>query len=201
VRCPLRTRARIIEHEEATALNRHTVEAPAHDGPSAGDLLARTAPGDRLAFQLLHRRYEAYAFWLARRILASPADAEDAVQDAWVKVFTRAHAALPTGRARAWLRTVVVRCCLDHKRRARREPAATELRGDLAGPSGSTVARMDLERALSCLEEDLRHVVVLHDIEGLAHGEVADLLNISAEASRSRLCRARRRLRESLERP
>ncbi len=63
-----------------------------------------------------------HAWWLARRVVGSPADAEDAVQEAWVKVFSRANADVPSERVRAWLRTVVVRCCLDHQRRLSRVP-------------------------------------------------------------------------------
>lgn len=193
-RCPLRSRAQSLSEQEVPELNRQA----APQGPSDGDLLARTAAGDRLAFRLLHQRYEAYAFWLARRVLGSPADAEDAVQEAWVKVFSRANADVPSERVRAWLRTVVVRCCLDHQRRLSRVPDGDEQATDLAESGHGPGLRLDLERAVAALSGDLRTVVVLHDIEGLAHGEVAGLLHITAEASRSRLSRARRQLRRSL---
>ena len=183
-----------MSEQEVPELNRQT----ALHRPSDGDLLARTAAGDRLAFRLLHQRYEAYAFWLARRVLGSPADAEDAVQEAWVKVFCRANVEVPSERVRAWLRTVVVRCCLDHQRRLRRVPDGDEPATDLAETGHGPGLRVDLERAVAALSGDLRTVVVLHDIEGLAHGEVASLLHITAEASRSRLSRARRQLRRSL---
>lgn len=195
-RCPLRSRAQSLSEQEVPELNRQA----APQGPSDGDLLARTAAGDRLAFRLLHQRYEAYAFWLARRVLGSPADAEDAVQEAWVKVFSRANADVPSERVRAWLRTVVVRCCLDHQRRLSRVPDGDEPATGLAESGHGPGLRLDLERAVAALSGDLRTVVVLHDIEGLAHGEVAGLLHITAEASRSRLSRARRQLRRSLER-
>ncbi len=193
-RCPLRSRAQSLSEQEVPELNRQA----APQGPSDGVLLARTAAGDRLAFRLLHQRYEAYAFWLARRVLGSPADAEDAVQEAWVKVFSRANADVPSERVRAWLRTVVVRCCLDHQRRLSRVPDGDAPATDLAETHHGPGLRMDLERAVAALSGDLRTVVVLHDIEGLAHGEVAGLLHITAEASRSRLSRARRQLRRSL---
>ncbi len=193
-RCPLRSRAQSLSEQEVPELNRQA----APQRPSDGDLLVRTAAGDRHAFRLLHQRYEAYAFWLARRVLGSPTDAEDAVQEAWVKVFSRANADVPSERVRAWLRTVVVRCCLDHQRRLRRVPDGDEPATDLAETGHGPGLRVDLERAVAALSGDLRTVVVLHDIEGLAHGEVAGLLHITAEASRSRLCRARRQLRRSL---
>ncbi len=198
-RCPLRSRAQSLSEQEVPELNRQTVDFDqAPHGPSDGDLLARTAAGDRLAFRLLHQRYEAYAFWLARRVLGNPADAEDAVQEAWVKVFSRANADVPSERVRAWLRTVVVRCCLDHQRRLSRVPDGDEPAADLAEAGHGPGLRVDLERAVAALSGDLRTVVVLHDIEGLAHGEVAGLLHITAEASRSRLSRARRQLRRRL---
>jgi RNA polymerase sigma-70 factor (ECF subfamily) len=161
----------------------------------------RTAGGDRLAFRLLHRRYEAYVLWLALRMVGWLQDAEDAAQEAWIKVFSRANDSLPEGRVRAWIRTIVVRCCLDHHRRRRRmagsDDAGTfpeEMAGDFQAPG----QRLDLERALQSLPWDLRSVVVLHDVEGMAHGEVGELLRISNEASRSRLSRARKQLRKRL---
>jgi RNA polymerase sigma-70 factor (ECF subfamily) len=128
-------------------------------------------------------------------------DAEDAAQEAWIKVFSRANDSLPEGRVRGWIRTIVVRCCLDHHRRRRRTVMTDdggvfpeELAGEFQGP----VQRLDLERALQSLPWDLRSVVVLHDVEGMAHGEVGELLQISNQASRSRLSRARKQLRKRL---
>ena len=93
---------------------------------------------------------------------------------------------------------------VDQKRRGRRSIAvvtAQEWPLEIAGESPSPGRRMDLERALRDLPQDLRSVVVLHDVEGLAHGEVGRLLAISEEASRSRLSRARRQLRLRLVKP
>ncbi len=176
------------------------------DPPSDRDLLARTAAGDRFAFRHLHERYEAYLFWLARRVLGQAADAEDAVQEAWIKIFSRANHDIPDDRVRAWLRTVVVRCCIDAHRRGKRLAGIAEGMappGDVAGSGAPATAglRVDLERALVALSWDLRTVVVLHDVEGFSHSEVGECLQISEQASRSRLSRARKQLRDRLRKP
>lgn len=201
-RCPLTTEAQTKWWAEAADLSREPVKTASarQDRLSDGELLARTAAGDRSAFRQLHRRYEAYVFWLARRVLGQAAEAEDAVQEAWIKVFSRARQGVPAERVRAWLRTVVVRCCIDVHRRDRRVARLADAEAFL--PDGAAVSgpalRMDLERALAALSWDLRTVVVLHDVEGLSHGEVGEVLQISEQASRSRLSRARRRLRIQL---
>jgi len=170
----------------------------------AGDveLVRRSAAGDREAFRLLHQRYEAYVFWLALRIVDSAADAEDAAQEAWLRVHDRAGELADPAGFRGWLRTIAVRCCLDLRRRARRsaDPGGAEpLPEELAACAGAApTVRLDLERGIRTLPAEGRAVLVLHDIEGLAHAEVGALLSITEEASRTRLSRARRALREWL---
>lgn len=175
----------------------------ARRAPSDGDLLLSTARGDREAFRLLHGRYEGYVLWLALRLSGRLPDAEDAAQEAWIKVFTGARGGIEADRVRGWLRTIVVRCCLDQRRRRRRAPAFADqvLAENLPGAASAPADRLDLERAVLALPWDLRSPLVLHDVEGLRHAEIAVALGISEEASRSRLSRARRKLRRRWTRP
>ena len=166
-----------------------------------GDLILRVARGDRAAFQDLFARHEAYVFWLVRRLAGSTADSEDLAQEAWLRVYSRARQFRGGEAFRGWLRTIVVRCCLDHRRRrqARGGDRVEALQGEVAaGRPASPTLRLDLEQGLAALPEESRHVVVLHDVEGMGHAEIAQALGISEEASRSRLSRARQALRERL---
>jgi RNA polymerase sigma-70 factor (ECF subfamily) len=166
-----------------------------------GDLLLRVARGDRAAFQALFARHEGYVFWLVRRLAGSASDAEDLSQEVWLKVYDRARQFSGGEGFRGWLRTIVIRCCLDHRRRrrAREGGQVNTPAGDLMSTRpASAPLRLDLERGLLALPEESRQVVVLHDVEGMGHAEIARALGISEEASRSRLSRARRALRERL---
>ena len=167
-------------------------------GPTDGTLLRRAAGGDRVAFRSLHRRYERYVYWLARRMVGATS-AEDVAQEAWLRVHTKAGDLTDGDLFRAWLRSIVVRCCLDRRRRRSAAVRGTGLPEELpGGDAARPTLRLDLERALQRLPRDMRLAVVLHDIEGMAHAEVAAALGISEEASRARLSRARRTLREHL---
>lgn len=174
--------------------------SPGPSVPSEAELLGRVARGDRGAFQALFGRYEAYVHWLARRLGGSAAEAEDVAQEVWLRVYARAGQF--SGEVfRGWLRAIVIRCCLDHRRRrqARAADRTDPLGRDLPGAGdGTPLLRLHLEGALAALPEESRHVVVLHDIEGMGHAEIASRLGISEEASRTRLSRARRILRERL---
>jgi RNA polymerase sigma-70 factor (ECF subfamily) len=166
-----------------------------------GDLIARVARGDRGAFQSLFTRHESYVFWLVRRLAGSAVDAEDVSQEVWLRVYSRARQFSGGEAFRGWLRTIVVRCCLDLRRR--RQARGGDRLEEPGGEPPATrpppaLLRLDLERGLAALPEESRQVVVLHDVEGMGHAEIARALGISEEASRSRLSRARRALRERL---
>ena len=182
----------------ATGLLTETLDRPtAAASPGDGELLAQAAGGDRGAFRHLHGRYEAYVHWLALRMLAEPRDAEDAAQEAWLRVHRGAAQLSDPERFRGWLRAIVVRVCLDLRRG--RSPEEDPPLDAVAPPSSAPAERIDLERALRGLPDEQRLVVVLHDVEGLRHDEVAELLGIRPEASRQRLSRGRRGLRRRLE--
>ena len=175
-----------------------TPRAPVGD---EGELLVRLARGDRAAFQDLFARHESYVFWLVRRFAGSAADTEDLSQEVWLRVYARGRQFRGGEGFRGWLRTIVIRCCLDLRRRhrARGGEGAETPAGEFPTPRPSpALLRLDLERGLAALPEESRQVVVLHDVEGMGHGEIAHALGISEEASRSRLSRARRTLRERL---
>jgi len=166
-----------------------------------GDLLVRVARGDRAAFQALFARHERYVFWLVRRLAGPTAETEDLSQEVWLRVYSRARQFSGGEAFRGWLRTIVIRCCLDLRRR-RQARGGGRIETPAGEPPASRPApallRLDLERGLAALPEESRQVVVLHDVEGMGHAEIARALGITEEASRSRLSRARRALRERL---
>jgi RNA polymerase sigma-70 factor, ECF subfamily len=185
----------------------HLFEARSPVNPRTADaaLVERCRRGELGAFDELYRQHAGRLYSLAFRMLGHAADAEDAVQDA----FLLAHRRLDSFRGEAalgtWLYRLTVNQCLDRLRsRAAREGHATdsldepEARREPAGRADSVVERMDLQGAIARLPPGGRAVFVLHDVEGLEHREIALQLGISEGTSKSQLHKARLRLRELL---
>jgi RNA polymerase sigma-70 factor (ECF subfamily) len=170
-------------------------------------LVERCRKGDLAAFETIYRTHSGRLYSVACRMLGNPADAEDLLQD----IFLAAHRKLDSFRGESalgtWLFRLATNLCLDHLRsRAARAGQMTGTLDDEPGlaDAGSrrfadrTVAKMDLERALAQLPEGCRTAFVLHDVEGLEHKEVADMLGIAEGTSKSQVHKARLRLRAML---
>jgi RNA polymerase sigma-70 factor (ECF subfamily) len=165
------------------------------------DAVRRGEPGSREA---LYHRYKRRVFALAVRIVGQ-SDAEEVAQEAFIRVFRglpkfRGEAALGT-----WIYRLAVNAALSHRARranTRETDADDEAAADrvLAVPpeSGDAALRKRLERALAALPVGYRTVIVLHDVEGLEHEEVAAILGCHVGTSKSQLHKARARLREVL---
>jgi RNA polymerase sigma-70 factor (ECF subfamily) len=165
------------------------------------DAVRRGTPGSREA---LYHRYKRRVFALACRI-AGPGEAEEVTQEAFIRIFRglarfRGDAALGT-----WIYRLAVNAALSH--RSRRPPPTEPLDGSAFGASnlvasepndGDAVLRARLERGLAKLPIGYRTVVVLHDVEGLEHEEIAAVLGCHVGTSKSQLHKARARLREIL---
>ena len=158
-------------------------------------LVRRAQRGDRLAFERLVDRHQHRLFTLAARTLGSREDAEDAVQDA----FVRAWRGLGGFRGGSLFSTWLYRICLNaaHDRRARRGPEAVELPAAPADARDRFAERelsSGLQRALAALDEAQRMTVVLYDVLGCSYAEVAAITNVAEGTVKSRLYRARTEL-------
>lgn len=173
-----------------------------HADQALVDRCRRREPG---AFEELYRTHAPRVFGLACRMVGR-VDAEDLLQE----IFLTAHRKLGQYRGQSalgtWLFRLATNQCLDFLRsRQNRFAQMTDELGDDPLPSGPSagailgvVDRVDLERALAELPTGCRSVFVLHDVEGLEHREIGDLLGISDGTSKSQLHKARRRLRRLL---
>jgi RNA polymerase sigma-70 factor (ECF subfamily) len=172
-------------------------------------LVERCRQGDLSAFEEVYRAHAGRLYSVACRMVGNPADAEDLLQE----IFLAAHKKLGSFRGEAalgtWLYRLATNLCLDHLRsRAARTSHMTDALDDepgLADASSRSLAeralsRMDLERALARLPEGCRAAFVLHDVEGLEHREVAEVLGIAEGTSKSQVHKARLRLRSLLSR-
>lgn len=170
-----------------------------NDEAALVDAVRRNAPGSREA---LYHRFKRRVFALATRI-AGPHDAEEVAQEAFIRIFRgvgrfRGDSALST-----WIYRLAVNAALSH--RSRRPPPTESLDAraiELAMVSdptdGDAALRTRLERGLRALPAGYRTAIVLHDIEGLEHEEIAGVLGCHVGTSKSQLHKARARLREIL---
>jgi RNA polymerase sigma-70 factor (ECF subfamily) len=178
-----------------------SVEGARADEATLVDAVRRGAPGSREA---IYHRYKRRVFALALRIVGA-VDAEEVAQEAFIRVFRglpkfRGDAALGT-----WIYRLAVNAALSH--RARRGSAPAPHLGDERGPepvvavtpeARDLALRKHLEGALAALPVGYRTVIVLHDVEGLEHEEVASILGCHVGTSKSQLHKARAKLREVL---
>ncbi len=156
--------------------------------------------GHEPAFRQLYRRHTPAVFRVVVRMLGNAGpDAEDVMQDSWVKAVR----ALPGFRwessLRTWLSGIAINRTREHLRTVGRrlDDQPLPLLG-APGRSEPTDARMDLEAALTTLPDGYRTVLLLHDWEGFTHPEIAAHLEIAVGTSRSQLFHARRALRIAL---
>ena len=163
-------------------------------------LIARAKSGDVEALEALYRAFETPVYNLARRMLGSPEDAEDVLQETFLEVVRSIRAYRGEGHLWGWIRQIAASKALMRIRRdrVRAEEAFDEEVGGGAPPVGIP-ARVDLERAFERLSETSRAVVWLHDVEGYTHEEIAEQMGKTVSFSKSQLARAHARLRRMLE--
>lgn len=178
-----------------------------------GDLVRAAQRGDLDAFNELVLTYQHRLYNLAYRILGDPAAAADATQEALISAYRKLHA-FRGGSFLSWLLRIVANRCYDELRRRKRRPTVSwEAFGetDEANPAlingGASpeerAERAELSRVLQkgilSLPPDQRVVLVLSDVEGMSYAEIAEAVGIPVGTVKSRLARARARLRDFLQ--
>jgi RNA polymerase sigma-70 factor, ECF subfamily len=149
---------------------------------------------DDASFLVLYRRHTPSLYRLALRLLGGRrAEAEDAVQETWLRAAARLGEFRGDAALRTWLSGFAINCCRELLRAPR--TAAGEDDGRALARAGPD---LDLERAIAALPPGYREVLVLHDLEGYTHEEIAARLEIAPGTSKSQLARARRALRERI---
>jgi RNA polymerase sigma-70 factor (ECF subfamily) len=177
--------------------------SPSTTSPDA-DLVALCLRGDPDAFDALVRRHYRSAFAVALGVLGNRQDAEDVVQDAFVKAVERLEDCRETSKFVPWMMMIVRNRALSH-RAYRKIRETSELLPEIAEAVDSPfvdAARAELadtlEAALATLSETQRQIVLLHDMDGWTHADIAESLEITEVRSRQHLFVARKLLRERL---
>jgi len=164
------------------------------------DVVGEARAGNAQALGILYDTYGSQLFRLAYRLLGTREDAEDVVHDVFVGLPDALVHYEERGRLDAWLRRVTVRTALMRQRsRDRRREISLRSAAEVPTAAGLTPERIELQAAVNALPVALRSVLVLKEMEGYSHAEIATLLGISAVTSRVRLFRAMRSVRQRLE--
>lgn len=166
------------------------------------EVLTSLRAGDPSALAVVYESYGAMVYGIALRLTASPADAEDILQEVFIALPECIGELKLPSRFGGWLKTFAIRASLNHNRSterrwtaeaaSRREPGFPQPRADRA------FRRLLLEQAIARLPEKLRIVFVLYEVEGYRHAEIAEMLAIKPNASVQRIRRARMLLRAEL---
>jgi RNA polymerase sigma-70 factor (ECF subfamily) len=182
-------------------------------------LICDAQKGDLEAFNHLVLAYQQLVYNVAYRVMGDPAAAEDATQEAFISAY-RSMSRFRGGSFRAWLLRIVTNACYDELRRRKRKPSSSleALTTDTSEPTiadasdlhaipikpDAAAERAELARAiqdcLNLLPEDFRTVAVLVDIQGYDYQEVATVIRKPLGTVKSRVARARARMRECLQR-
>ena len=175
--------------------------------PEDAALAAGCLAGDMRAYERLYATHGARMRNLARNLLGSQSDAEDAVQETFLKIQRSIAGFRAQSSFVTWTFRILVNTCYDMRRsRVRRKEHAQDDTAENPShepraPGAHPALRMALERALAQLTEHQRNVFLLYEVEGFRHAEIATMLEISETASKNTLFQAKRNLRSMLEPP
>jgi len=190
---------------------------PAHSAPAAplssmeADVLARAQAGDHFAFAQIYSLHKRRIYSLCLRMVGNRAEAEDLTQEVFLQLYRKIGTFRGESAFSTWLSRMVINVVLMHLRKKglpvssldeAMEPTQDDRPGrgfsapdlNLAG----SIDRMALERAITTLPPGYRLVFILHDIKGYEHNEIAAMLDCSLGNSKSRLHKARLKLRDAL---
>jgi RNA polymerase sigma-70 factor, ECF subfamily len=163
----------------------------------------RAREGDLDAFDALVRQHGPAVYRVALRMLGDPADAEDAAQEAFLQAWRSLRSFRGQSRFSTWMYRIVTNRCLDElARRRAMEPLEETAPSEGPGPEQVVVARSEfalLRKAVEELTPEQRAALVLREFEGCTYEEIAEVLDISLSAVKSRLHRARAEVLEVMQ--
>jgi len=171
--------------------------------PEQRQLVEACKRGDRAAQHRLYTQYSKAMFNICLRMLKIEADAEDALQNAFIDVFTKLESFRYESTIGAWIKRIVINACINHLKKRRLITVDWDERvPEDPGPEPDMdVQLLNVERikaAMMELPDGYRTVFSLYLLEGYDHGEIGEIINISEATSKSQFSRARQKVRELL---
>ena len=163
------------------------------------NMVERAQAGERDAVEALLASHRQAVFSLAFSFLREPRRAEEAAQEAFIKIFTRLPSLDKPKRFRSWAMTITANHCRDVLRKKSPLQVSLEQAPELATsaePGQSNEMSETVEAALDTLNPELRQAVLLRDVENFSYREISDIQKIALGTVKSRIYEARRKLRK-----
>ena len=182
--------------------------AASNPGAEDAQLAAGCQSGDLRAYERLYSLHGGRMKNLARNLLGSSSDAEDAVQETFLKIQRSIASFRGQSSFATWTFRILINTCYDQRRSRLRKKEHT-LEADETespipeprAPGAHPSLRMALDRAVASLTQHQRNVFLLYEVEGFAHAQIAATLGITETASKNTLFQAKKNLRQLLEPP
>ena len=172
------------------------------NGRTEKDLLKACLQSDRLAQRDIFNMYAGKMMAICIRYSRHRQEAEDILQDAFVKVFTHLQDFESSGSFEGWVRRIIINTAIKHNQKksvSHEDIGLDHIKEDSVGPDVfSALSEEELIKMIVTLPEGYKMVFNLFAIEGFSHKEISELLNIEESTSRSQLMKARRILQEKV---
>lgn len=182
------------------------------ENPSVNDAIRLAQLGNAAAFETIYHLHSRRVYALCLRMTGDPVDAEDLTQEAFLQLFRKIHTFRGESAFSSWLHRLTANIVLMRFRKKRPVPVSldemTSADGEKDRPAfevgspdlrlAGVFDRVNLHAAIEQLPEGYRSMFLLHDVQGYEHKEIARMLGCSIGNSKSQLHKARRRLREAL---
>ena len=179
-------------------------------------LIEESRKGNVDAFEELIKDYKKSAYNIALRVMRNVEDAEDASQEALIKIFKNISSFNMNSTFKVWMYRIVVNTCLDFKRKKSLNAVSIdetldlgsgrEVQREISDETSNPDALVDrnystrlVSDAINMLEDDFKTIIILRDIKGFTYEEISEILTCNLGTVKSRLSRARNRLKEILE--
>ena len=164
-------------------------------------LILRIAVDDRQALETLYRETSTSVYGFVLSIVRNSHIAEDIMQETYLKIYTSAKGYRPQGKPLAWMLTIAHNLSLMKLREKEASNISLEPDWGAARTDGGhekTLDRMVLETAMQILSDEERQIIILHDVSGMKHREIADIMSIPLPTVLSKYRRALSKLRKQI---
>ena len=175
------------------------------------DAIQRAREGDPNAFQALYENYGRYVYGRCLQLTRDPVVAEELSQDVFLQIWRKISGFRSQSKFKTWIYKVTTNTALLHLRKNRQQPAPERrnlpanddraLEERLSAPDSHLDDQLMILQTMTMLPPAHRRVLMLHDVEGYNHSEIARILDIPAGTSKSNLSRGRRKMRALFQRP
>lgn len=184
-------------------MTRPAVAPPSTYQPPEPDLIARVLGGDRIAARELYDAHAPRVYRLAFRLTGDADLAREFTQDTFVRAFAQLGKFRGDSALGTWLHRITVTVVANAMRKVKRFRERETTLEDVypAGPDGTStdpVLRERLHRAIDDLNDIYKTTLIMHDVEGYTHAEIAEILGVAEGTCKSRLSQARAQLRAAL---